>query len=226
MAKAGTGISTLFFDLDGTLADPSDGITKCLRHALQCLGRPAPAHLELFQYIGPSLRQAFPRLLSSDEPELIEAAVRHYRERYSTVGLFEQAIYPGICQSLRSLHDDGFCLYVVTSKPTIYAERIIDHFDLAEYFEGVFGPQLDGRFDDKAELIAHIFEETARRPQQAVMIGDRASDIVAGKANGTHTMGVTYGFGSVAELAAAEPDRLCRRPDDIRTAVLSVALES
>jgi len=219
MVKAGAGVLTLFFDLDGTLADPSEGITRCLGHALERLGRPVPPRSELLQYIGPSLRQAFPRLLSSDDPELIEAAVRYYRQRYGTVGLFEQVIYPGIPQVLRSLHEDGFSLYVVTSKPTIFAERIIRHFELDAYFLKVFGPELDGRFDDKTELIAHIIEQGTCQPRHVVMIGDRASDIAAGRANGTHTLAVTYGFGTAEELADAQPDQLCDCPQDIRPAI-------
>jgi phosphoglycolate phosphatase len=219
MTDAGTTISTLFFDLDGTLADPREGMTKCHQHALARLGRPKPPQSELLQYIGPSLRWAFPRLLATDDPELIEAAVGYYRERYSTVGLFEQEIYPGIPELLHSLHDEDFALYVVTSKPRIFAKRILSHFGLAEYFVEVFGPELDGRFDDKTELIAHIFTQIACPPRQAVMIGDRASDIIAGKTNGTHTLAVTYGFGSIDELASTAPDCICHNPAEIHQAL-------
>lgn len=205
----------LFFDLDGTLADPRDGMTKCLRHALERLGRSVPGPSELLQYIGPSLRWTFPRLLSSDDPELIEAAVCYYRERYSTVGLYEQEVYPGIAALLESLHEDGFTLYVVTSKPQIYAERIIDHFRLAAYFEAVFGPQLNGRFDDKTELVAHVLQACSLTPRRSIMIGDRATDIVAGQANGTRTIAVTYGFGGLDELAPTAPDSICHSPAEI-----------
>jgi phosphoglycolate phosphatase len=221
MTGADTRVSTLFFDLDGTLADPREGMTKCHQHALGRLGRPVPPPSELLQYIGPSLRWTFPRLLSTDDPELIEAAVGYYRERYGTVGLFEQEIYPGVPELLRSLHDDGFILYVVTSKPKVYAERILCHFGLDKYFVDVFGPELDGRFDDKTELIAHIFTQIACRPWQAVMIGDRASDILAGKANGMRTLAVTYGFGSVEELAPTAPDCICHNPTEIRQVLRS-----
>jgi phosphoglycolate phosphatase len=220
MAKMDVQTPTLFFDLDGTLADPSDGITRCLRHALARLGRPVPPWEELLQYIGPSLRWTFPRLLGSDDPELIESAVAHYRQRYGTVGLFEQEIYPGIPALLQSLCDDGFALYVVTSKPRVFAEKIIEHFRLAAYFQEVFGPELNGRFDDKTELIAHMLAQGIGPPSHVVMIGDRASDILAGKANGTRTIAVTYGFGSAEELADAEPDQLCHGPTTIRDAAL------
>jgi len=208
--------TTLFFDLDGTLADPREGITRCLQYALTQLGRPAPPQAELVQYIGPPLRWTFPRLLTSDDSALIDVAIAHYRRRYADVGMFENELYPGIPELLKRLCQEGFRLFVVTSKPTVYAERIVDHFGLTEYFVAVYGPHLDGRFDDKSELLAHILHERAIAPERSVMIGDRASDIAAGKVNGTRTIAVTYGFGSAEELAAANPDWMCHSPSEIR----------
>jgi phosphoglycolate phosphatase len=208
--------STLFFDLDGTLTDPKEGITRCLQYALEQLGRAFPPQAELVQYIGPPLRWTFPRLLTTDDPALIDAAVEHYRKRYADVGMFENELYPGIPELLKILRDEGFRLFVVTSKPTVYAERIVDHFGLTGYFEAVYGPHLDGRFDDKHELIAHILVERSVMPADAIMIGDRASDILAGRANGTRAIAVTYGFGSIEELATAQPDRICHNTLEIR----------
>ncbi len=211
--------TTLFFDLDGTLTDPREGITRCLQYSLERLGRPVPPQAELVQYIGPPLRWTFPRLLGTDDTSLVEAAIEHYRQRYATVGLFENELYAGIPELLGALHDTGLRLFVVTSKPTVYAERIVQHFDLTEYFEAVFGPHLDGRFDDKSELIAYILHERAIAPDRSVMIGDRASDITAGQANGTRTIAVTYGFGSAEELAAANPGQVCHSPRGVLRAV-------
>jgi len=211
--------TTLFFDLDGTLSDPSDGITRCIQHALECLGRPYPPKAELVQYIGPPLRWTFPKLLGSDEEALIDAAVRYFRERFTDVGLFENEVYPGVREMLEKLHGDGHELYVVTSKPTIYAGRIIEHFGFDRFFLKVFGPQLDGRFDEKSELIGFILRERSIDPNGAIMIGDRARDIESGKAHGTRTIGVTYGFGSEAEIRAAEPDEICHAPAEIHQAV-------
>jgi phosphoglycolate phosphatase len=207
---------TLLFDLDGTLTDPREGITRCLQHGLEQLGRPYPDQDELVQYIGPPLRWTFPRLLGTDDPELVDAAVRHYRQRYTDVGLFENVVYDGIPELLESLQRLGFVLIVVTAKPTVYADRIVSHFGLDSYFTGVFGPQLNGRFDDKTELVEHVLAEQGLNPEHAVMIGDRATDIAAGKANGTRTLAVTYGFGSVEELTAAGPDQICNSPAQIR----------
>jgi phosphoglycolate phosphatase len=214
---------TLFFDLDGTLSDPSEGITRSVQHALACLGRPYPGKEELQHYIGPPLRWTFPRLLGTEDGELVETAIAYYRERYETVGLFENEVYPGIPELLARLQGEGFPLYVVTSKPTVYADRIIRHFGLDRFFLAVYGPELDGRFDDKRELVGFILRERSLDPQRTIMIGDRARDVESGKAHGTLTLGVTYGFGSAEEIAAAGPDAICHSPSDIQPAILRLS---
>jgi phosphoglycolate phosphatase len=211
---------TLFFDLDGTLSDPSEGITKSVQHALECVGRPYPSKSELTRYIGPPLRWTFPRLLGTDDSDLVETAIGYYRERYETVGLFENEVYPSIPELLQQLRGDGYPLYVVTSKPTVYADRIIRHFGLDRFFIDVYGPDLDGRFDEKRELVEFILRERSLDPGRTVMIGDRARDVESGRANGTRTISVTYGFGSVEEIAAARPDEICHSPTDIYSVVL------
>ncbi len=210
---------TLFFDLDGTLSDPSDGITRCIQYALRRIGRPYPPKAELVQFIGPPLRWTFPRLLGNEDKDLIDRAVGFYRERYGDVGLFENQVYPGICELLEQLQSEGYPLYVVTSKPTVYSGRIVERFGFDRFFLKVFGPQLDGRFDEKSELIEHILRELSLDPARTIMIGDRARDIESGQAHNTRTIGVTYGFGSEAEIAAAGPDEICHNPAEIHQAV-------
>ncbi len=212
MSKTEQRISTLFFDLDGTLTDPREGITRCYQYSLEQLGYPYPTQAELVQYIGPPLRCGLPKLLGSEDEELIDAGVRHYRDRFSQVGLFENEVYDGIPELLASLSNAGFGLYVVTAKPAVFAKRILSHFNLEKYFVEIYGPELNGRFDDKTELIEHILREQGFQPAETVMIGDRASDIAAGKANGTRTLAVTYGFGDMEELTGAEPDYICPSP--------------
>ena len=211
---------TLFFDLDGTLSDPSEGITRSIQHALKCLGRLYPSKSELQQYIGPPLRWTFPRLLGTDDESLIATALVCYRERYADVGLFENEVYPGIPELLQELRDGGYPMYVVTSKPKVYADRIVQRFGLDRFFIAVYGPELDGRFDEKVDLIEFILHACSLDPKRTIMIGDRARDIVSGRAHGTHTIGVTYGFGSLAEITAAQPDQICHSPNDIYPAVL------
>jgi phosphoglycolate phosphatase len=213
---------SLFFDLDGTLSDPSEGITRSVQYALQCLGRPYLSKSELTRYIGPPLRWTFPRLLDTDDRELVETAINYYRQRYEDVGLFENEVYPGIPELLRRLRDDGYPLYVVTAKPRVYADRIVRHFGLDRYFTEVYGPELDGRFDEKRELVGFILHQRPLDPGCTVMIGDRASDIESGRAYGTLAIGVTYGFGTLEEIAAAKPDRICRSPHEIYPAVQGI----
>lgn len=210
---------TLFFDLDGTLSDPSDGITRCIQYALERLGRPYSPKAELVHFIGPPLRWTFPRLLGSEDKDLIDAAVGYYRHRYGDVGLFENEVYPGVPELLARLQGEGHRLYVVTSKPTVYSDRIVEHFGFDRFFLKVYGPQLDGRFDEKSELIEHILRELSLDPARTIMIGDRARDVESGRAHDTRTIGVTYGFGSEAEIAAAAPDEICRNPGEIDQAV-------
>ena len=215
MSNIKKSVTTLFVDLDGTLTDPSAGITRCMQHALECLGRSYPGQAELRRYIGPPLRWTFPRLLGSDDADLVETAIGHFRRRYGTVGLFENDPYPGVAELLSSLRADGYTLYVVTSKPKVYADRILAHFGLDRYFIEVFGPDLDGRFDEKRELVQFVLRHVGAEAKQTVMIGDRARDIESGKAHGTLTIGVTYGFGSEEELIAAKPDAICHSPSEI-----------
>jgi phosphoglycolate phosphatase len=222
MNDSACGPLTLFFDLDGTLSDPSEGITKSIQYALSCLGRPCPPKSQLVEYIGPPLRWTFPRLLGTDDPDLIETAIIHYRKRFEDVGLFENVVYPGIPELLGRLGDDGYPQYVVTSKPTVYAARILRHFGLDQFFVEVYGPDLDGRFDEKLELVGFILRQRGLEPACTVMIGDRARDIESGKAHGTRTIGVTYGFGSPEEIAAARPDYTCDNPPQIGSAISGI----
>jgi phosphoglycolate phosphatase len=212
----------LLFDLDGTLADPKEGMTKSFQHALSRLGRPSLPASELTQFIGPPLRGTIRRLFATDDPRLIEQGVEYYREYYCDRGIFENVIYDGIPALLATLQSEGFPLYVVTSKPTPLAEQILCHFGLDRYFRQVFGPEFDGHFDDKADLLAHVLRTLSAEPARTIMVGDRETDIRAGKQNGTRTIALAYGFATPGELAATSPDRTCAHPTEIRSAVLSL----
>jgi phosphoglycolate phosphatase len=139
---------------------------------------------------------------------VVEAAVVHYRERFSTVGLYENAVYPDVPPGLAALREAGHRLWVVTSKPGVYARLIIEHFGLTALFQDVYGSELSGENADKADLIAHVLAAERLVPRGVRMIGDRAADIVGGRANGTGTVGVLWGYGSREELTNADPDVL------------------
>jgi len=215
-------LSNVFFDLDGTLTDPKKGITGCIRYALQRLGRGGHREADLTRFIGPPVRHAFAKILATDDNALIEKAVDLYREKFSETGIFENEVYPGIEELLAFLHRQSFSLYVVTSKPKIFAEKIVRHFKFDAYFRDVFGPSLKGRFDDKGELIGFILQKLSIRPAETVMIGDRREDIVAGKSNRTQTIGVTYGYGSMEEIKTSNPDYICQDPSEIRVAAMMI----
>lgn len=207
--------TTLLFDLDGTLTDPKEGITRCIAHALLCMGRTPPPLDELAFAIGPPLRPTFGRLLQTDDRGHIEAALAAYRERFATVGLFENTLYANIRESLQHAHDAGHRLFLATSKPHVYATRILDHFAIAPYFSGVYGCELDGRRDDKAELIAHLLEIEGLAAAQCRMFGDRMHDVIGAAKNGIETIGVTWGYGSADELTRAGARALCHAPADL-----------
>jgi phosphoglycolate phosphatase len=152
---------------------------------------------------------------------LIENAVELYRDRFSEIGIFENNIYPGITELLVELCDESIRLYVATSKPKVYADRIIEHFQLTRYFQYIYGSGLDGSLQDKVKLLEFIMNQTKLTHGATAMVGDRKDDIVAGKLNGIRTIGVTYGYGSQSEIAEAYPDYVCHSPYDIRNIVLN-----
>lgn len=198
----------LFFDLDGTLTDPAVGITRCLQHALRALGRHAPPAKQLRRFIGPPLRRTFAELLETSDPAVVEQAVAHYRERFSTIGLYENEVYPEVATTLATLGESGHRLWVVTSKPAVFAARIVQHFHLAGLFRGVHGSELSGENSDKADLVAHVLHVEQIDGAHAVMIGDRGADIAGGRANRTATVGVLWGYGLREELEQAHPDAI------------------
>ena len=179
-----------------------------MAYALERMHYPPLPTQTLAATIGPPLRDAFAQFLQSDDAVRIEQAVSYYRERFGTVGLFENRVYDGIVPALAHLQADGRRLILATSKPHVYARRILEHFDLAHYFSAIHGSELDGTRDRKTELIAYILALENIRAADAVMIGDRSVDILGARANGVQGVGVLWGFGSAAELSAAAPWRL------------------
>ncbi len=190
----------ILFDLDGTLTDPFEGITKCITHALEEMGRPSPDREDLRWCIGPPLRKSFARLLDSDDKALAERALMIYRERFGSIGLFENKVYEDIPEALEILKNDGHALFVATSKPAVYAARIIDHFDLRRFFKKVYGSELNGTRGEKKDLISHILQKEAISSTGTIMIGDRKHDMIGAAANAVRAIGVLWGYGTKEEL--------------------------
>jgi phosphoglycolate phosphatase len=208
--------STLLVDLDGTLTDPAEGIIGCFRLALETLGRSAPPAAELHWIIGPPLRGCFAEALNGEgDPE---EALRHYRGRYGITGLFEATVYDGVREALAKLRAEGTRLFLCTAKPLVYAERILTHFGLEHHFEGAYGDELGGRFQDKADLIAHILEREKLHADDCCMWGDRKHDVLAATRNGMPTIGALWGYGGADELRAAGAAVFCEAPSHVPAA--------
>lgn len=210
---------TVFFDLDGTLTDSAPGITRCLAHAFEQLGAPVPAEAELRRCIGPPLDHTFRRLLDPHDDALVARAIAHYRERFGTLGMYENAVYAGIPETLSGLRSAGRRLFVVTAKPERFAREIVRHFALGEFFEAVYGPSEDGVLHDKAELIAHVLRSEALERAGVAMVGDRAHDVLGARACGVVAVGALWGYGSRAELADAGAHALAAAPSQIAGAL-------
>ncbi len=213
--EALSGFDTILLDLDGTLTDPTEGITNCLAHALRQMGATVPPREQLAATIGPPLRDAFARFLNTDDREQIERAVAFYRERFAPIGLYENMVYAGIDATLAVLRAKQMRLILATSKPHVFARRILEYFSLDHYFAAVHGSELDGTREKKSDVIAHVLDQEKVDPGSAVMVGDRAVDITGARANGMAGIGVLWGFGSRDELTAAGPHALLNSPGDL-----------
>ena len=200
-------MQTIYFDLDGTLTDPKPGITGSIQYALKKLGKPVPSQDQLTWCIGPPLHASLKALTGTDA--LADQALLLYRERFSEVGLFENTPYPAIHDTLAAVAATGARLFVATSKPAVYAERIVAHFGLRDYFERVFGSELDGTRVDKRDLLAYALAEAKVDPRGAIMIGDRSHDMIGARTNGITAIGVLYGYGGEAELREAGAHHIC-----------------
>lgn len=205
-------LPTPLFDLDGTLTDARPGIVACIRYAVEGMGRACPDDDALAAFIGPPLRGTFATLLETTDHARIEAAMALYRERFGVTGLFENRVYDGIPEMLAAVGARAPAAFVATSKPTVYAERIVRHFGLAPHVARVYGAELDASLDDKATLVAHLMKREGIARGAAVMIGDRAADVRAAHANGLRAIGVLWGYGSERELREAGADVLCAEP--------------
>ncbi|MBR0849551.1 HAD family hydrolase [Bradyrhizobium diazoefficiens] len=198
---------TIYFDLDGTLTNPKPGITRSIQYALERLSVAVPSEDELTWCIGPPLHASLKKLTGTDA--LADRALVLYRERFADIGLFENEAYAGITETLSSLAATSERMFVATSKPAVYASRIVEHFGLKQYFERVFGSELDGTRVDKRDLLRYALDEAKVDPRSAIMIGDRSHDVVGARTNGMTAIGVLYGYGSEAELRDAGAHHIC-----------------
>lgn len=203
----------ILFDLDGTLTESGEGITKSVQYALEKLGKPEPDREKLRVFVGPPLLEQFMKYADLDE-ETARQAVTFYRERYSVTGIFENRPYDGIKEVLETLENKGYILAVSSSKPEYFVEKVLDHFDMTKYFKVVVGSEMNGGRTKKADVI----EETLRRlhmekhRDQVLMVGDKEHDVFGAKQAGVSCVAVSYGYGTMEELVNAEPLQIVNSP--------------
>lgn len=208
----------ILFDLDGTIMNTKEGITKCAAYALEFYGIPVanPDSLEFF--IGPPLHKSFQEFYGFDEEKAVAAAAK-YRERYKDIGVFECEPYPGMEACLRQLHEDGYKLGVATSKPEVFAIKIMEKFGLAPYFTAITGSLLDNTRSDKKEVLEEAFARMGIGKTYALdevlMVGDRKHDIIGAKAVGIESMGVKFGFAKGTELEDAGAEYIADTAEDV-----------
>ena len=205
----------MLFDLDGTLTDPVEGITRSICYALERMNVEPPGRAELLPHIGPPLRDTFSLILRTTEQPAIDRAVELYRERFAEMGMFENVVYEGVPEMLAQIRASRKRLFLATSKLRVFPVRILEHFSLSAYFDGVYGSESDGTLGEKADLIRHLLAVERLRPEETLMVGDRKYDVAGAHANGCLAAGVTYGYGSLEELTAAGADFLCHSPKGV-----------
>ena len=204
-------MAALIFDLDGTLSDPAVGIGRSLNYALDAFGYRRISAREISRYVGPPLDWAFRQIVPDASDDTVLALVAKYRERYRDVGYAENTLYPGIADALARLSSDGVHMGVCTSKRRDFAEQILELFGLRPHFNFVNGGDVGV---GKGDQLRALLEQGTVRPT-STMIGDRAVDIEAARANGLGAVGVLWGHGTKAELLGAGPDRLLESPVEL-----------
>ena len=190
----------IFFDLDGTLTESGEGIINCATLALEHFGLPVPSREEMGVFVGPPLDQTF--LKFGVPADKTQEAIDVVRSRYLVVGKFENAPYPGIREVLDTLKQQGYRLFVATSKPETTAIEILNKFDLAQYFELICGATFDTNRVHKADVIAYLLERIGT-PEDIIMVGDTEFDVTGAAAHGIKTIGVSWGYGKVSAMEEA-----------------------
>lgn len=211
----------ILFDLDGTVTDSSEGIKNCLKYALEAAGIPIPSEEELYSFMGPPLIDSFQEITGMNYEEAVQAT-KKYRERYSTVGLFENRLYEGIDKVIYSLKQQGHKLAIATSKPEEYSVRILEHFGIAGYFDEIVGSTLDGSRNTKSAVIKEVFRRMnikEAEKSQVIMVGDRKHDIIGARECQIASCGVYYGFAPENELEEYGADFIVYKVEELLSVI-------
>ncbi|WP_300282201.1 HAD hydrolase-like protein [Peptacetobacter sp.] len=213
----------ILFDLDGTLTESGEGIINCVRYALEKMGKAEKNIEKLKSFIGPPLVNQFMAYSNMTEEEA-EKATKYYRERFSTIGIFENKLYPNIETMLKALKEKGFTLSIASSKPEKFVRQILSYFKIDNYFDEIVGATLDGKISEKADV---IFEALKRlnindeNKKDVLMVGDKEHDIFGARLNGLLCVAVSYGYGSLEELEKASPLKIVNSVDELKDYLLS-----
>lgn len=206
----------ILFDLDGTLTESGEGITKSVQYALEKLGKPEPDRDKLKVFVGPPLLEQFMKYAGLQEEEA-RLAVTYYRERYSVTGIYENQVYSGINETLDALRAKGYTLAVASSKPEYFVQKVLDYFDLGKYFQVIVGSEMNGSRTKKSEVIEEALKQlnlTGHR-DQAIMVGDKEHDVFGARQAGIQCVAVSYGYGTMEELVNASPLQIVNSPEQL-----------
>lgn len=202
----------ILFDLDGTLTDSGEGIINCAQYAFQQMGYPVPPREEMGVFVGPPLWDTFEKF--GIPKERTDEAVQIFRSRYVPIGKFENTPYPGIRELLEALGAEGNLLYVATSKPETTAVEVLEHFDLAKYFDRICGADLEKKRNSKDAVIAYLLNMTGSDAEM-VMVGDTEYDVLGAAAHGIPTIGVSWGYGNVAAMEKAGAKAIANSTEEL-----------
>lgn len=207
----------VLFDLDGTLTDSSKGILASITYMLKNLELEVPDEEVLRTFIGPPLSLSLGNLYGMDK-EAAQKATLIYRDYYAAYGILQLEVYPGIAETLAEL-SENYTLGVATSKPTPYAQQIINNLNFTPYFNGIFGADMEGKREGKAAIIKDALIDLAVKPEEVIMVGDREFDIKGARENGVDSIGVLYGFGNRRELEQAGANEIVQLASEIPAVV-------
>ena len=213
----------LLFVLDGSLANSTEGITKCVQNALLLMGIEEPDLKKLEVFIGPPLRASYMKYYGMTA-EQAEEGIELYRQRYTDIGIWENKVYPGMMELLGLLKQNGFRLGMCTAKPEVFAVRIAEHFGFNDFLVDVTGCSLDGKTDNKALVVAESLRkwglDTPEKKATVALVGDRREDVMAAHANGIACIGVGFGFASPGELEEAGCEHYAATMADLKALLL------
>ena len=208
---------TILFDLDGTLTDSGEGIINCAILALEHFGCPIPSREALRVFVGPPLHESF--IKHGVPADKADEAVAVYRSRYIPIGKYENTPYPGIREVLETLKEEGHTLYVATSKPEQMSIDILEHFDLAKYFDRICGASMDTSRSSKEAVIAYLIEQNGRTDNM-IMVGDTKFDVIGAKHHGIPAIGVSWGYGEVADMEDAGATAIATTMEELLSLLL------